>query len=66
MSKKIGRAQRFLRWMFGSPFQDMSDAFGDSVPPGLRVFEARAEEMAHHSSGTVESSQIQSSHHKSS
>jgi len=36
------------------------------VPPELRVFEARAEEMAHHSSGTVKSSQIHSSHHKSS
>ncbi len=66
MPRKIGRVQRFLRWMIGSPFQSMSDAFGHSVPPELRVFEARAEEMAHHSNGTVESAQIDSSHRESS
>ena len=66
MPKKIGRVQRFLRWLFGSPFQDMSDVMGDSVPPELRAFEERSEEMTHHPNGKVASTQIHSSHRKSS
>ena len=66
MSKKPGRVQRFLRWMFGAPFQDMSDAFGDSMPPEMRAFEARSEEIVTHSKGRVASARLHSSHHKSS
>ena len=66
MSRKIGRVQRFLRWLFGSPFQDMSDVIGDSVPPELRTFEARSEEIAHQPNGKVASPRIHSSHRKSS
>jgi hypothetical protein len=51
MSRKTGRLQRFLRWLLGSPFQDLSDAFGDPVPPEQRVFEARVDEMQHHAIG---------------
>jgi hypothetical protein len=58
VSKRPGRVQRFLRWLFGSPFQEMPDAFGDSVPPELRVFEARVEEMQDHSNGEVAASTI--------
>jgi hypothetical protein len=60
MSKKSRRVQRFLRWLFGSPFQDMSDAFGDPVPPEQRVFEARVDEMQHHPVGKTPSSTIHS------
>ena len=60
MSKRPGRVQRFLRWLFGSPFQDMPNAFGDPVPPEQRVFEAQVEEMRHHSNGEVPASTIHS------
>ncbi len=66
MSKGIGRVQRFLRWLFGSPFQSMSDVIGDPVPPELRAFEARSEEIVHHPNGQVASPRIHSSHRKSS
>ena len=33
---------RFARWLFGSPFRDLPPAFGDTVPPELRAFEAEA------------------------
>jgi hypothetical protein len=38
----------------------MSDAFGDPVPPEQRVFEARVNEMQHHSRGKVPASTIHS------
>ena len=56
MSKKRGRVQRLIRWMFGSPFQQMPAVFGDPVPAELRVFEAQAEEIQHRSSGKVAAS----------
>jgi hypothetical protein len=60
MSKKSGRVKRFLRWLFGSPFQDMGDAFGDPVPPEQRVFEAQVDEMQHLARGRVPASTIHS------
>jgi hypothetical protein len=60
VSKRPGRVQRFLRWLFGSPFQDMSDAFGDPMPPELRVFEAQVVEMQDHSHGKVAAPTIHS------
>ncbi|MFN8596515.1 MAG: hypothetical protein U0559_10075 [Anaerolineae bacterium] len=48
MSKKLGRVQRFLHWLFGSPFENQTDVIGDPVPPELRAFEARSAELAHH------------------
>jgi len=47
MSKKLGRVQRFLHWLFGSPFENQTDVIGDPVPPELRAFEARSAELAH-------------------
>jgi hypothetical protein len=66
MSKKTSQVQRFLQWLFGSPFQERSDVIGDPVPPELRAFEAHSDEMAHHLNGKVASPRIHSSHRKSS
>ena len=38
------RLTRFARWLFGSPFRDLPPAFGNTVPPELRAFEAEAAE----------------------
>lgn len=46
--KKPGWIQRFVRWFFGAPFQELPPEFGDPVLPKLRVFEAEAEEAQHH------------------
>jgi len=51
--KKSGWIQRFLRWLFGSPFEELPPAFGDPVPPELRVFEAEAEEAQRRARGKV-------------
>jgi len=48
-------AQRFVRWLFGSPFQELPSEFGDPVPPELRVFEAEAEETQHQARGKMPS-----------
>jgi hypothetical protein len=52
-SKKPGWIQRFVRWLFGSPFQELPSEFGDPVPPELRVFEAQAEEAQRQARGDV-------------
>jgi hypothetical protein len=44
---KTGWVQRFLRWLFGSPFQALPPEFGDPVPPDLKAFEAESEEIEH-------------------
>jgi hypothetical protein len=46
----LGRA---VRWLFGAPFRELPPAFGDTVPPELRAYEERVDEMAHHPVGTV-------------
>jgi hypothetical protein len=46
--------RRFLR----VPFEQIPPAFGDTVPPELRVFEAEADEIEHHPVGEVSSEQI--------
>jgi hypothetical protein len=46
----LGRA---VRWLFGAPFRDLPPAFGDTVPPELRAYEEKVDEMAHHPVGTV-------------
>jgi len=45
--------RRFLR----VPFEEIPPAFGDTVPPELRAFEAEADEIAHHAVGDVSSPQ---------
>ena len=51
MTKRTVRLQRFLQWLFGSPFENMSDVIGNPVPPELRVFFARVDEMQSHPDG---------------
>jgi len=43
--------RRFLR----APFEEIPPAFGDTVPPELRAFEAQADEIEHHPVGKVSS-----------
>ncbi len=45
--------QRFLRWLFGAPFKDLGEPFGDPIPPEMHKFEAEADEMTHVPRGTV-------------
>ena len=45
--------QRFLRWLFGAPFEELPPEFCDPVPPELRAFQAEADEVEHHPLGTV-------------
>jgi hypothetical protein len=59
-SKRYGILHRFTRWLFGAPFSELPAEFGDTVPADLRVFEAQAEEIQHHSIGHVASQTSQS------
>lgn len=43
MSRLRGALQRFVRWLFGSPVEDLPPEFGDPRPPELRVFEKELE-----------------------
>jgi hypothetical protein len=54
MSSILKSLQRFMRWLFGSPFEELPSEFGDPVPPELRVFEAEAEEIEHHPVGKAQ------------
>ncbi len=45
--KRLGWIRRFVRWLFGAPFQELPQEFGELVPPELAVFEAEAEEAQH-------------------
>jgi hypothetical protein len=38
-----------------APFEQIPPAFGDTVPPEMRVFEAEVEEIEHHPVGEVPS-----------
>ena len=44
---------RFVRWLFGSPFRGLPRPFGNPVPPDLQAFETQADEAAHHGLGGV-------------
>ena len=52
-SQKPNVVQRFLRWIFGSPFKDMGESFCDTVPPEMRKFEAESAEIAQMPHGDV-------------
>lgn len=41
------------RRMFSALFENLPPAFGNTVEPGLRVFEAKADEIQHHAAGTM-------------
>ena len=45
--------QRLLRWFFGAPFEHLPPGFGETVPPDLLAFEAKAEDVQRHPSGNV-------------
>lgn len=62
--KKPGWVQRFLRWLFGAPLQELPPEFGDTVPPELRVFEAETEEAQQRLEG--DAPQPSPAHHKQS
>ena len=47
------RLGRFARWLFGSPFRELPPAFGSTVPPELRAFEAEAAEAGRRGWGGV-------------
>lgn len=55
--------RRFFRWLFGSPFRRLPAPFGNTVPAELQVFEAQADEAAHHGLGGV-AAQIPATHPK--
>ena len=57
--KMLGWVQRFARWLFGAPFEELPPGFGDPAPPELRVFEAEAEEILHHPVGKVSPPPVQ-------
>lgn len=59
MSIQTGRLQRFLHWLFGSPFEEMSTAIGDPVPPELQAFDAEVEHMQHQLDGDAPSANTQ-------
>lgn len=44
-----------MRWLFGTPFQELPPAFGDTLPPELHAYEAEVDEMEHHPVGDVPS-----------
>jgi hypothetical protein len=45
--KKVNPFRRFLRWLFGAPFEDLGEPFGDPVPPEVHKFEAESDEITH-------------------
>lgn len=45
--------QRFMQYLFGTPFQKLPSEFGDPVPVEWRVFEARTEEVQHRPEGNL-------------
>jgi hypothetical protein len=45
--------QRFVRWLFGSPFRSLPPAFGNPLPVELRLFRFRASEAERSGIGSV-------------
>ena len=45
--------RRFIRWLFGGPFQQLPPQFGSTVPPDLQRFEETAEDADRRGFGTV-------------
>jgi hypothetical protein len=54
--ENAGWLQRFLRWLFGAPFQELPPEIGDPVPSELRVFEYHAEQARQHPRGKISTS----------
>ena len=45
--------RRVIHWLFGAPSEELPPGFGDTVPPELRVYEKKVDEMEHHPVGEV-------------
>lgn len=45
--------KRFVRWLFGSPFQRLPPQYGNTVPTDLQRFEAEAQDAERHGLGQV-------------
>jgi len=45
--------RRFIRWLFGGPFQQLPPQFGSTVPPDLQQFEETAENATRQGVGQV-------------
>jgi hypothetical protein len=61
--KGLGWLGRALRWLFSAPFRGLPPAFGDTVPPELRAYEKKVDEMVHHPVGTTSPPQSHGHHH---
>ncbi|OIO93176.1 MAG: hypothetical protein AUK03_08640 [Anaerolineae bacterium CG2_30_64_16] len=51
----IAWLKSFVRWLFGGPFRRLPPAFGNTIPPELRTFEAEADEAQQRGVGKVAS-----------
>lgn len=45
-------ARRFMRWLFGSPFRDLPEGFGEPMPE-IRAFEEEMEMTQHRATGNA-------------
>ena len=45
--------RRFVRWLFGGPFQKLPPQYGNTVPPDLQRFEAEADKASRQGLGGV-------------
>lgn len=45
--QRMSWPKRFIRWIFGGPFQRLPPQFGSMVPPDLQQFEDRAAAARH-------------------
>ena len=53
MLHKVSRAVRdFVRWLFGSPFQDLPEGFGKPMPE-IRAFEEEMDIAQHRAHGKI-------------
>ncbi|HHX43827.1 MAG TPA: hypothetical protein GX714_07575 [Chloroflexi bacterium] len=43
MSRLGDALRRLVRWLFGSPIEELPPEFGDPRPPDLRAFESELE-----------------------
>jgi hypothetical protein len=53
MLHAISRAvRRFMRWLFGAPFQELPPGFGEPMPR-IRAFEEEMSQIQHRAHGKV-------------
>jgi hypothetical protein len=52
LHRVLGTVRRFMRWLFGSPFRDMPEGFGEPMPE-IREFEEEMEIAQHRVRGKV-------------